>query len=49
MHRAPDLVGYRRFTELAGFTGASRDVLSARLRKLEAIAGCTHPVRGEPW
>jgi DNA-binding HxlR family transcriptional regulator len=29
--------GYRRFNELAGFTGAPRDVLSARLRRLEAI------------
>ena len=29
--------GYRRFQELAGFTGAPRDVLSARLRRLEAV------------
>lgn len=29
--------GYRRFQELAGFTGAPRDVLTARLRRLEAI------------
>jgi DNA-binding HxlR family transcriptional regulator len=29
--------GFRRFKELAGFTGAPRDVLTARLRKLEAI------------
>ena len=29
--------GYRRFQEIAGFTGAPRDVLSARLRKLEKI------------
>jgi len=28
--------GYRRFQELAAFTGAPRDVLSSRLRKLEA-------------
>ena len=29
--------GYRRFQALAGFTGAPRDVLSARLRRLEAV------------
>jgi DNA-binding HxlR family transcriptional regulator len=29
--------GYRRFQELAGFTGAPRDVLTARLRRLEEI------------
>ena len=29
--------GYRRFQELAGYTGAPRDVLTTRLRKLEAI------------
>jgi DNA-binding HxlR family transcriptional regulator len=27
--------GYRRFNELAGYTGASRDVLTGRLRRLE--------------
>jgi DNA-binding HxlR family transcriptional regulator len=27
--------GYRRFNELVGFTGASRDVLTTRLRRLE--------------
>lgn len=29
--------GYRRFQELAGFTGAPRDVLTSRLRRLEEI------------
>jgi DNA-binding HxlR family transcriptional regulator len=29
--------GYRRFQELAGFTGAPRDVLSSRLRRLEGL------------
>jgi DNA-binding HxlR family transcriptional regulator len=29
--------GYRRFQELAGFTGAPRDVLSGRLRRLEEL------------
>jgi DNA-binding HxlR family transcriptional regulator len=29
--------GYRRFQELAGFTGAPRDVLTARLRRHEEI------------
>ena len=29
--------GYRRFEELAGFTGAPRDVLTSRLRRLEEI------------
>jgi DNA-binding HxlR family transcriptional regulator len=29
--------GYRRFQQLAGFTGAPRDVLSSRLRRLEEI------------
>ena len=29
--------GYKRFNEIAGFTGAPRDVLSARLRSLEEI------------
>jgi DNA-binding HxlR family transcriptional regulator len=29
--------GYRRFQELAAFTGAPRDVLTARLRKLEEL------------
>jgi DNA-binding HxlR family transcriptional regulator len=29
--------GYKRFQELAGFTGAPRDVLASRLRKLEEI------------
>jgi DNA-binding HxlR family transcriptional regulator len=29
--------GYRRFQELAGFIGAPRDVLTARLRRLEAL------------
>ena len=29
--------GYRRFQELAGYTGAPRDVLTARLRKLELL------------
>jgi DNA-binding HxlR family transcriptional regulator len=29
--------GYRRFTELAGYTGAPRDVLAARLRRLEEL------------
>jgi DNA-binding HxlR family transcriptional regulator len=29
--------GYRRFQELAGFTGAPRDVLTTRLRRLEAL------------
>lgn len=29
--------GYRRFRQLAGFTGAPRDVLAARLEKLEGI------------
>jgi DNA-binding HxlR family transcriptional regulator len=29
--------GYRRFQDIAGFTGAPRDVLSARLRKLEKM------------
>ncbi len=29
--------GYRRFQELAGFTGAPRDVLTSRLRKLEGL------------
>ena len=27
--------GYKRFNEIPGFTGAPRDVLSARLRSLE--------------
>jgi DNA-binding HxlR family transcriptional regulator len=27
--------GYRRFTDLAGYTGAPRDVLASRLRRLE--------------
>jgi DNA-binding HxlR family transcriptional regulator len=29
--------GYRRFTDLAGYTGAPRDVLASRLRRLEEI------------
>lgn len=29
--------GYRRFQDLAGFTGAPRDVLTTRLRRLEAL------------
>ena len=29
--------GYKRFQELAGYTGAPRDVLAARLRKLEGV------------
>ena len=29
--------GYRRFQDMAGFTGAPRDVLSSRLRRLEEI------------
>ena len=29
--------GYRRFQALAGFTGAPRDVLSSRLRRLEGL------------
>jgi DNA-binding HxlR family transcriptional regulator len=29
--------GYRRFTDLAGHTGAPRDVLVARLRRLEEL------------
>ena len=29
--------GYRRFTDLAGYTGAPRDVLVSRLRRLEEI------------
>jgi DNA-binding HxlR family transcriptional regulator len=29
--------GYRRFTELAGYTGAPRDVLVSRLRRLEEL------------
>ena len=29
--------GYRRFGELAGYTGAPRDVLAARLRRLEQL------------
>jgi DNA-binding HxlR family transcriptional regulator len=29
--------GYRRFEELAGYTGAPRDVLASRLRRLEAL------------
>jgi DNA-binding HxlR family transcriptional regulator len=29
--------GYRRFEELAGYTGAPRDVLVARLRRLEDL------------
>jgi DNA-binding HxlR family transcriptional regulator len=29
--------GYRRFGELAGYTGAPRDVLAGRLRKLEEL------------
>jgi len=29
--------GYRRFQDLAGYTGAPRDVLTSRLRRLEQI------------
>jgi DNA-binding HxlR family transcriptional regulator len=29
--------GYRRFQEMAGFTGAPRDVLASRLRRLEEV------------
>jgi DNA-binding HxlR family transcriptional regulator len=29
--------GYRRFKDLAGYTGAPRDVLASRLRRLEEI------------
>ena len=29
--------GYRRFQDLAGFTGAPRDVLTTRMRRLEAL------------
>jgi DNA-binding HxlR family transcriptional regulator len=29
--------GYRRFSDLAGFTGAPRDILTSRLRRLEEI------------
>jgi DNA-binding HxlR family transcriptional regulator len=29
--------GYRRFQELAGFTGAPRDVLAGRLRRLQEV------------
>jgi DNA-binding HxlR family transcriptional regulator len=29
--------GYRRFQDMAGYTGAPRDVLSSRLRRLEEI------------
>lgn len=29
--------GYRRFSQIASFTGAPRDVLTSRLRKLERI------------
>jgi DNA-binding HxlR family transcriptional regulator len=29
--------GYRRFKELAGYTGAPRDVLAGRLRRLEEL------------
>jgi DNA-binding HxlR family transcriptional regulator len=45
--------GVHRFAKIAGFTGASRDILTNRLRKLEA-AGilerrqyCEHPPRYE--
>jgi len=45
--------GYVRFKDLAAFTGAPRDVLSARLRRLEDIGVlerrryCEHPPRFE--
>lgn len=45
--------GYKRFNEIAVFTGAPRDVLSARLRSLEEIGVlercmyCQHPPRYE--
>src|SRR5919106_5169061 len=37
--------GYRRFQALAGFTGAPRDVLTARLRRLEEIG----PIERRPY